>query len=70
MSSRGKEEDAVATSAIAMLSCGWCTTTTHVTRAGIDRHTESGWSEEEAVARTTAVMTSSELWAASTSTST
>jgi len=60
----------VATSAMAMLSCGWWTTTTHATRADIDRHNESGWSEEEAAARTTAVMMSSELWAASTSTST
>jgi hypothetical protein len=42
----------------------------HATRAGIDRHNESGWSEEEAAARTTAVMMSSELWAASPPTST
>ena len=42
----------------------------HATRAGIDQHNESGWSEEEAAARTTAVMMSSELWAASPPTST
>ena len=60
----------MATSALAMLSCGWWTTTTHARRADIDRHDESGWSEEEDAARMTAVMTSSELWAASTPTST
>ena len=60
----------MATSAMAILPCGWWTTITHATRADLDRHNESGWSEEEDAARTTAVMTASELWAASTPTST
>ncbi len=54
-----KEEDVVATTAMAMVWCGWQTTSTQSTRVGIERHNESGQSEEEAVTRTAAVMLSS-----------